>query len=99
MGLESAVASSSSSSANSSTVYFVTLPNGRVKCTQCPKSYAQSASVFRHFKEVHMTEPDRRYVCRHCGQVNKRARYFRDHLKKVHQYSPAMMDSEGIPRL
>jgi uncharacterized C2H2 Zn-finger protein len=46
-----------------------------------------------------MTEPDRRYVCRHCGQVNKRARYFRDHLTKAHQYSAAMMDAEGIPRL
>jgi len=81
------------------TVYFTTLPTGRVKCTQCEKSYAQSASVIRHFKEIHLNGPDCRYTCRHCGQVNKRARYFREHMKKQHNYTVAMMDAEGIPHL
>jgi len=81
------------------TVYFTTMPTGRVKCTQCSKSYAQSASVIRHFKEIHLSGPDCRYACRHCGQVNKRARYFREHMKKAHNYTPQMMDAEGIPHL
>jgi len=81
------------------TVYFTTLPTGRVKCRQCPKSYAQPASVIRHFKEIHLSGPDCRYVCRHCGQVNKRARYFMEHLKKAHGYTGQMMDLEGMPHL
>ena len=81
------------------TEYFSTLANGRVQCTKCEKSYAQSASVIRHFKEIHLSGPNVRYVCRHCGQVNKRARYFRQHLKTSHGYTPEQMDAEGIPHL
>lgn len=80
-------------------ILFSNLPNGRVGCSACSRSYAQAASVVRHYKEIHMKQPELRYVCRHCNQVNKRARYFRDHLKKAHGYTAAMMDAEGIPHL
>ena len=82
--------------------FFTASPNGnggRVRCSQCPKSYAQTASVIRHFKEIHLSGPETRYVCKHCGQVHKRARYFREHLKKAHAYNQLMLENEGIPRL
>jgi uncharacterized C2H2 Zn-finger protein len=73
------------------------MKGGRLKCIKCDKSYAQRASIIRHYKEIHLTDTETRYRCRHCGQVNKRARYFREHLKRAHGYSAEMMDAEGIP--
>ena len=62
-----------------------TLPEGRVLCTKCGKSYSTMTNARRHVNDAHM--PTQQVRCQLCFRTFSKKRYRNDHYRSFHGIS------------
>ena len=65
------------------------LPEGRVLCKKCGKSYSTMTNARRHILDVHV--PTKKATCQLCYKSFSKKRYRNDHYKSFHGISLSEM--------
>lgn len=57
---------------------------GGAVCLTCGKTFKHAGNATRHFKEVHLAVPGKRYDCHICGRSFPHARRRNEHWSRDH---------------